>query len=186
MRRSLIVLPQKLSKERQNRLLNYLKEKTGVDFTFDEEHHLDLIDNELVFLIGLSDYSPKSFDAEDKINRILDGKLHFENGFIKNFTGSFGYTFEVLNEGETWIKKEPYFSKDSFNREYVLAERLCGQGNEFVPYVKYFNKEDGSYLQEEAVDSLDCCILNTKDLFLLAVYYLLFYCGKSQELELNF
>lgn len=164
MRRSLIVLPQILSKVRQEKLIAYLKKKTGIVFVFKEEKHFYLIDNELIFLQGLSDISPKSYNIESKINRILDSKLYYENGFIKNLSGSFGLTYEVFNGDEVWIKKEPRYLKDSLNREYVLAHRLRSNDNEFVPKVENFNEEDGSYLQEEAVDSLECYISSTKDL----------------------
>lgn len=164
MRRGLIVLPQKFSLKTQKLLIKHFEENGITIPDFSESNHIALIDNELVFLSALSDFSPKSIDIETKINTILEGKLFYENGEIKNFTGSFGYTYMFSYDGETWIKKVPYFPLDSFNREYTIAIKLRNTGSEFVPIVKNYNKDDGSYVQEIAIDSLENYINSNKDL----------------------
>ena len=164
MRRSLIVLPQRFPKGIQKRLIDYLNEKTKIIFNFEEENNYDLIDREFLFLNALSDFSPKNIDIESSINRALEDKLFYENGEIKNFTGSFGFTFIFEYEGKAWIKKVPYYPTDSFNREYMFASKLCGAGSDFVPMVANYNKDNGSYMQEVAIDSLDNYIESNKDL----------------------
>lgn len=164
MRRGLIVLPQKFPIRAQQQLNHYLIDKTKHAFDFSEDNHFVLIDNEFMFLNALSDFSPKNLGIDELINRVLDGKLFFENGEIKNFTGSFGFTFMFTYEGEVWIKKVPYYSSDDFNREYAIANKLCNTGAEFVPIVKNYNNDDGSYIQEIAIDSLDNYINSNNNL----------------------
>ncbi len=156
MRRSLIELPLIFSNKKQNDLLKYLEKQTGVTFVFDRKYQYYLIDNELFFIKTLCDFAPKQFNVNERINDIIGIELEYKDNVVYNYSGSFANIRLTIIDNKSFVVKIPTNSTENFSTEFNVMNSLYHNGgNQYLPYVANFNKEDGSYMEEAALDSLD-------------------------------
>ena len=166
MRRKLIELPLMLSKNEQEYIIRLLEAKTKIIFVFNRDSHYLLINNEFLFMRVLCDVSPREKNMERIINGIIGDDLRYDSDLdiVYNQTGSFGCTYIMMIEGKEYIKKIPLNSNENFNKEFnTMSDLYIKGGFDYIPCVANYNKEDGSYMEEVAIDSLDNFIKTSKE-----------------------